>query len=133
MLWSVSQLLYLLLGFIALYLLVVGAFMIAGRRGIARAIAGFVPDCVVLFTRLLRDERLPRRDKYLVAALVPYLAMPFDLIPDFIPIAGQIDDAILVAIVIAYVCRRAGRQVIVELWPGSERGLQIILAGTRAS
>src|SRR2546423_2634207 len=134
MLWSVSQLLYLLLGFIALYLLVVGAFMIAGRRGIARAIAGFVPDCVVLFTRLLRDERLPRRDKYLVAALVPYLAMPFDLIPDFIPIAGQLDDAVLVAFVLRRVARR-NVSLIREHWPGPESSLNVVLgkaAGIRS-
>ena len=58
--------------------------------------------------------------------------MPFDLVPDFIPVAGQIDDAILVAVVIAYVSRRAGREVVAELWPGSDRGLQIVLAATRA-
>jgi len=59
---------------------------------------------------------------------VPYLALPFDLIPDFIPVAGQLDDAILVAATIAYVARRSGQEVIEELWPGSERGLRVVLA-----
>jgi len=63
-----------------------------------------------------------------VALLVPYLAMPFDLIPDFIPVAGQLDDAILVAAVMAYAVRSAGREVVEELWPGSERALQVVLA-----
>ena len=54
--------------------------------------------------------------------------MPFDLVPDFIPVAGQLDDAILVAAAIAYVARSAGREVIDELWPGSERALQVVLA-----
>jgi len=54
--------------------------------------------------------------------------MPFDLVPDFIPVAGQLDDAILVAVTMAYVVRRAGREVVEELWPGSERGLQVVLA-----
>ena len=75
-------------------------FIVAGKRTDARALVGFVPDCVILFSRLLRDPRVPRRSKILVAALIPYLALPFDLIPDFIPVAGQADDAILVALVL---------------------------------
>ena len=59
---------------------------------------------------------------------VPYLAMPFDLIPDFIPVVGQLDDALLVAAVLGYVARSAGREVIDELWPGSETGLRVVLA-----
>jgi uncharacterized membrane protein YkvA (DUF1232 family) len=54
--------------------------------------------------------------------------MPFDLVPDFIPVAGQLDDAILVAFVLAYVVRRTGRGVVEELWPGSEGGLRVVLA-----
>jgi hypothetical protein len=54
--------------------------------------------------------------------------MPFDLVPDFIPVAGQEEDAILVAATIAYTVHRAGREVIEELWPGSERGLRVVLA-----
>ena len=69
---------------LALYLLVVLAFIVAGKRTDARALVGFVPDCVILFSRLLRDSRVPRRSKVFVAALIPYLVLPFDLIPDFI-------------------------------------------------
>ena len=89
--------------------------------------ASFIPDCLVLFKRLLADPRVPLRGKLGVALLVPYLALPFDLVPDFIPVAGQLDDAILVALVLAYVVRLAGRNVVTELWPGSERGLRAIL------
>jgi uncharacterized membrane protein YkvA (DUF1232 family) len=99
---------------------------LARRRDDARAIAGFIPDCVVLFTRLLRDERLPRRQKVLVAALIPYLASPIDLIPDFIPIAGQLDDAVLVALVLRRIVRR-NPGLVRELWPGPPSSLGIIL------
>jgi uncharacterized membrane protein YkvA (DUF1232 family) len=93
----------------------------------ARAIARFVPDCVVLFGRLLRDPRVPRRSKVLVAALIPYLALPFDLIPDFIPVAGQLDDSVLVAFVLRRVVRRSGPELVRELWPGPESSLRIVL------
>jgi uncharacterized membrane protein YkvA (DUF1232 family) len=63
--------------------------------------------------------------------LLLYLVTPIDLVPDFIPVAGQLDDAILVAAVLAYVARSAGRDLIEELWPGSERGLRVVLALAR--
>ena len=90
-----------------------------------------MPDCAVLFRRLLRDQRVPRRAKATLVLVIPYLVMPFDLIPDFIPVLGQLDDALLVAAVFGYVARTAGREVIEELWPGSERGLRIVLALAR--
>ena len=107
--------------------------LVLGRGRDAREVARFIPDCIVLFKRVLGDPRIPRRAKLAVALLVPYLALPFDLIPDFIPVAGQLDDAILVAVVIGYVARRAGRQVIEELWPGTERGLSIVLTLSKVS
>jgi uncharacterized membrane protein YkvA (DUF1232 family) len=92
----------------------------------AKEIARLVPDCAVLLTRLLRDGRVPRRQKLLVGATVPYLALPFDLIPDFIPVLGQLDDALLVAFVLRRVVKR-NPAVVRELWPGSEEGLKVVL------
>ena len=99
-----------------------------GRWSTAREVAEFVPDALVLFRRLIRDARVPRSAKVSLVLLVGYLALPFDLVPDFIPVAGQLDDAILVAATIRYVVRRSGRAVVEELWPGSERGLRVVLA-----
>jgi uncharacterized membrane protein YkvA (DUF1232 family) len=73
---------------------------------------------------------VPRRAKVALALLVPYLASPIDLIPDFIPGLGQLDDAVLVAVALRYVVRRAGRDVVEELWPGSTEGLRVVLAMT---
>jgi len=112
---------------LALYLLFVLGLLVAGRRSEARAVAGFVPDCVVLFKRLLQDERVSRPRKLLLAGLVAYLAMPLDLVPDFIPVAGQLDDAILVALVLRTVLRSAGTELIREHWPGPESSLALML------
>ncbi len=92
-----------------------------------RDLAAFVPDCLVLCRRLLRDPRVPRRTKLALALLVPYLASPIDLIPDFLPLVGHLDDALLLAAVLRYVIRSAGRPVVEEHWPGSERGLRLVL------
>jgi uncharacterized membrane protein YkvA (DUF1232 family) len=102
--------------------------VLAGRRTDARALAGFVPDCVVLFRGLIRDGQISGWRKGLVLALVAYLAMPFDLVPDFIPVVGQVDDAIAVALVLRTLLRGAGRDVIVEHWPRPERSLRMVLA-----
>jgi uncharacterized membrane protein YkvA (DUF1232 family) len=119
-------LVYTLVGLIGLYVMVVLAFFIGGRRADARAIGGFVPDCVVLLSRLLRDKRLPRRHKLLVGALIPYLAMPFDLVPDVIPVAGQLDDAVIVAFVLRRIARM-NPELIREHWPGPPSSLALIL------
>ena len=121
-----AWLLYALVGLVVLYALIVVAFFIGGRREDARSIAGFVPDCVVLFLRLLRDKRLPRRHKVLVGALIPYLALPFDLVPDFIPVAGQLDDAVIVAFVLHRVAQE-NPELIREHWPGPSSSLALIM------
>jgi uncharacterized membrane protein YkvA (DUF1232 family) len=125
---NVWQWMLVSLGILALvYGLFVGALVLAGRRPAARAVAGFVPDCIVLFRRLLGDQRVPRRKKVVLAALVPYLAMPIDLVPDFIPVAGYLDDAALVAFVVRYVLRGGGSGLVEEHWPGPRSSLAVVL------
>jgi uncharacterized membrane protein YkvA (DUF1232 family) len=109
------------------YAAFVVALVLAGRRSDARALATFIPDCIVLVTRLSRDPRVPRRRKLLLLALVGYLALPIDLVPDFIPVAGQLDDAIIVALVLRSLVRAGGEEVIRELWPGPDESLALIL------
>ncbi|HLM50402.1 MAG TPA: DUF1232 domain-containing protein [Solirubrobacteraceae bacterium] len=115
----------------AITLVVYGAFVawlvIAGRREDARALAGFIPDCVVLFRRLLGDRRVPRSRKVLIGGLVVYLAMPFDLVPDFVPVAGQLDDAIIVAVVLRAILRSGGPELLREHWPGPASSLAVLL------
>lgn len=110
----------------AVYLGFVAWLLLAGRRGDARAVAGFIPDCLVLLRRLLGDGRVSRRSKLLLAGMVAYLAMPFDLVPDFIPVAGQLDDAILVVLVLRSLLRDGGPDLLGEHWPGPPASLQVL-------
>jgi uncharacterized membrane protein YkvA (DUF1232 family) len=112
---------------LALYLAFVVFLLLRGRRSDARALAGFVPDCVVLFRGLLGDGRVSRSRKLLLLGLVAYLALPIDLVPDFIPVAGQLDDAILVALVLRAVLRGAGPSLVREHWPGPAASLALML------
>lgn len=109
------------------YALFVGWLVLAGRGDAARAVARLVPDCLVLFRRLLGDRRVPRRTKLLLAAVVPYLALPFDLVPDFVPVAGYLDDAVIVAYALRRVLRDAGAGLVEEHWPGPPLSLELVL------
>jgi uncharacterized membrane protein YkvA (DUF1232 family) len=107
----------------------------AGRREDARAWGGLVPDCVVLVGRLMADPGTRRRDRALLLALAAYLASPIDLVPDMVPVAGQLDDALVVALVLRRILRRAGEGRLRELWPGPPRTRELIarLAGLSAT
>lgn len=128
---SVGWLLVSLAVLVLLYALAVASLLVLGRRGEARALARFIPDCVVLIGRLLGDPRVPRRRKLLLLPLLAYLVLPVDLIPDFIPVAGQLDDAILSALVLRHTLRGADPALLTRLWPGPPEGLRVVsrLAG----
>src|SRR5262245_5746579 len=112
---------------LALYALFVGALVAAGRGDSARAFARVIPDCIVLVRRLLADPRVPRGTKLLLGALIAYLALPFDVVPDFVPVAGYLDDAVLVAFVLRRLLRSSGPGLIEEHWPGSPASLALVL------
>jgi uncharacterized membrane protein YkvA (DUF1232 family) len=94
-------------------------------------IARFVPDCAVLFGRLARDPRVARRHKLMLLGAGAYLAVPFDLVPDFIPVAGQADDAVVVMLALRAALRGAGPDLVAAHWPGTAQGLAVVrrLAG----
>ena len=109
-----------------MWALAVAALALAGRGADARALARFVPDCVVLFRRLLGDERIPRRRKVALVALLGYLASPIDLVPDFIPLVGQLDDVLAVVLVLRFVLRAADDDLLAEHWPGPPQALALL-------
>jgi uncharacterized membrane protein YkvA (DUF1232 family) len=93
----------------------------------AREVARFMPDLAVLFRRLLSDQRVPRRRKLALLGLIAYLSMPIDLVPDFIPVAGQLDDAIIVVLFLRRFLRSSDPELLRELWPGSQSSLDTVL------
>jgi uncharacterized membrane protein YkvA (DUF1232 family) len=121
---------FLLLAVVVLaivYLAVVLTLVAIGRGADARAAARFVPDCVILFKRLLADPRVEWWRKALLVAVIVYLVSPIDLIPDFIPVAGQLDDALVVVIGVRVLLHGSGPRLLAEHWPGPPKSLQLIL------
>lgn len=114
-----------------LYVAFVLTFLLIGRREQARALAGFVPDCLVLFTRLIRDPRVPRKRRWILIGLVGYLATPIDLVPDFIPVVGVLDDAIITVLALRVVLRGCSRDVLEEQWPGPVSSLEALARAAR--
>jgi len=106
--------------------LIVG-LLLAGRRTEASALARFIPDCMVLVRRLIGDPRVPRRRKLVLVALLVYLALPIDLVPDFIPVVGQLDDVIIAALAVRYALRAGGPDLLAQHWPGPDRSLEAVL------
>jgi uncharacterized membrane protein YkvA (DUF1232 family) len=81
----------------------------------------------VLGRRLLADPRVPRRRKVVLLVLSAYLLSPIDLVPDFLPGIGQLDDAVVAAVALRYVLRGGGQDLLREHWPGPERSLRLII------
>lgn len=113
--------------------LVVVLLVLRPRGGQFRAALRLLPDVLRLVRRLAADRALPRGVRIRLALLVAYLAMPIDLIPDFVPVLGHADDAIIVLAVLRGVVRRAGPAAVRRHWPGTEAGLTALsrLTGTR--
>lgn len=108
-----------LLAWVALVAVLV---IVRPRGGLLREALRLLPDLLRLLPRLAADRSLPRGVRVRLALLLAYLALPFDLVPDFIPVLGYADDAIIVAAVLRSVVRHAGVQAIERHWPGTHDG-----------
>ena len=85
-----------------------------------------VPDTVRLLRALARDPTVPKGVRRRVALAVVYLALPIDLVPDFVPVIGYADDVIVVALVLRSVVKRAGPDAVAKHWPGTDDGLALV-------
>lgn len=92
------------------------------RGPLLREAVRLLPDLIRLLSRLARDRTLPTGLRVQLYLLLAYLALPIDLIPDFIPVIGYADDAILAAFVLRRVVRQAGMISVFRHWPGTDDG-----------
>jgi uncharacterized membrane protein YkvA (DUF1232 family) len=111
---------------IAIWLLAIAILFALGRRAHARELTLLVPNLLILFRGLLKDDRVPRGTKGLVWFALAWLASPIDLIPEFIPGLGPLDDALIAAIVLRHVVRRTERAVVLEHWRGGVGTLDLL-------
>ncbi|HEY3009030.1 MAG TPA: DUF1232 domain-containing protein [Micromonosporaceae bacterium] len=107
-----------------------GLLILLARRlppGSARDLAAFIPDCVTAIRRLRNDPLVPRRAKVAVVLAGLWVASPIDLIPEFLPVVGPLDDVVVVALALRYAGRRVPRDVLLAAWPGEPRLIERLL------
>jgi uncharacterized membrane protein YkvA (DUF1232 family) len=116
---------------VGVWVVAIAGLAVAGRRSAAREVATLLPNLVVLFRGLLRDPRVSRGSKALVWFAIVWVVSPIDLIPEFVPVAGPLDDAIVAALVLRHVLRRSGADVVAEHWRGDPATLGLIVGSGR--
>jgi uncharacterized membrane protein YkvA (DUF1232 family) len=120
----VRVLIGILAGLAVAWVALVITLLAARPRGTAiKEALRLLPDTLRLLKSLAMDRGLPQGVRVRLWLLFAYLAMPFDIIPDFVPVIGYADDAIIVVLVLRSVCRRAGAEAVQHHWQGSQEGL----------
>lgn len=97
--------------------------------GALRDLATYLPACLTTARRLRADPRVPARAKVAVAAAALWVLSPIDLIPEFLPVIGPLDDIVVVALCLRYAARRVPAEVLFEAWPAERRLLERLLDG----
>ena len=112
---------------VAVWLLAIGVLLAFGRVNAAKELAGLVPNLLLLFKDLVKDPRVPRSAKIWLGVAAVWLASPIDLLPEFIPVLGPLDDAIVAAAVLRHLVKRAGPEVVYEHWRGDPATIAKVL------
>jgi len=101
-------------------------------EGTAKELARFLPACVTTVRRLRAHPAVPRRAKLAVGFAGLWLLSPIDLIPEFLPVIGPLDDVVVVALALRYAARQVPREVLLEAWPGDRRIIERLIGPSRA-
>jgi uncharacterized membrane protein YkvA (DUF1232 family) len=110
-----------------------GLLVVLAKRlpsGLLKDLVGFLPACVTTIGRLRGDPRVPTRAKVAVALAGLWVLSPIDLIPEFLPVIGPLDDVVVVALALRYAARQVPREVLTEAWPGDPHLMQRLLGGS---
>jgi uncharacterized membrane protein YkvA (DUF1232 family) len=118
---------------VVVWLVAVVVLLFLGRKTLARELITLLPNLARLFRGLLGDERVPRSSKALLVLGGLWLASPIDLIPEFLPGIGAIDDALVAGLVLRHVVKRAGPDVVRDHWRGDPRTITVLLRAARAT
>jgi uncharacterized membrane protein YkvA (DUF1232 family) len=102
-------------------------------EGTAKELAGFLPACVTTLRRLRTHPAVPRRAKLAVGFAGLWVLSPIDLIPEFLPVIGPLDDVVVVALALRYAARQVPRDVVLEAWPRDRRIVERLLGPDRAA
>ncbi len=104
-------------------------YLVARRLspGVLRDVVGFLPDCATLMWRLRRDPAVPRRVRVVMLLAGVWVASPIDLIPEFLPVIGPLDDAVVVALALRYALRHIPREAVLREWPGRPEVMERLL------
>jgi uncharacterized membrane protein YkvA (DUF1232 family) len=123
-----------IIGFVVVVGMAVAMVLIARIMppGRSRELIGFIPNCVVLLSRLRHDRRLPWRARLALGAAFAYVVSPVQLLPNFVPVIGQADDVFVVTVALRYACRRLPRADVESAWPGDRAYLDRLLGTARA-
>jgi uncharacterized membrane protein YkvA (DUF1232 family) len=118
---------------VTVWVVAIAALWFFGRKVAAAQLARAIPDLVALTRGLLGDPRVPLGSKVLLGGALVWLLSPIDLVPEFIPVLGPLDDVIVVGLVLRHLVRRAGPEVVQDHWRGDPRVLRtaLRLAGLR--
>jgi uncharacterized membrane protein YkvA (DUF1232 family) len=126
--WGWDLLIGIVVALLVAWLVLIATLAIVRPRGgLLREALRLLPDVLRLVRRLAADPDLPRGVRVRLALLLAYLAFPIDLVPDFIPVLGYADDAIIVVGVLRSVVRRAGLQAVRRHWPGTDDGFVVLV------
>lgn len=101
--------------------------------GLAKDLATVLPACVTTARRLRKDPRVPKRVKVVVAFAALWVLSPIDLIPEFLPVIGPLDDIVVVALALRYAARRIPPQALIEAWPAERRILERLAPATAST
>ncbi len=99
--------------------------------GILRDLAAFLPDCATMIRRLRKDTRVPRSARLAIGFALLWVLSPIDLIPEFLPVIGPLDDIVVVALALRWAARRVPREAVLEAWPGEPALLERLLGSAR--
>jgi uncharacterized membrane protein YkvA (DUF1232 family) len=125
---DVGVLIGVLVGLVLLWVAVLGVFWIFRPRDIpVREVVRLIPDLLRLLRSIVGDRGAPLDVRVVLVGLLVWILSPIDLIPEFIPGLGPLDDVIVAVVALRYTRRRLGTDALRERWTGSEDGFRLLL------